>query len=166
MPNRKTVQNWGINNHGLECNEYGKVNLIYCKICHKYYSSNNEVASSSYLIRAQVDQFITGSTVTKKNNFSDHVKKSVSHLNVVNGLNQPLETPSGQTSIVNCVKRMNQKLKDKLAMKSQLSHFTTIHGKPFKLYSDTANFKKDVHNVDLGNSCLTNTSCCQIYHQE
>ena len=41
----------------------------------------------------------------KKNNFSDHVRKSVSHLKVVEALNQPLETPSGQTSIVDCVRR-------------------------------------------------------------
>ena len=92
MPNRKTVENWSINNLGLVCSE---VNLIYCKICHKHYSSNNEAASYSNLIKAQVDKFITRPNVITKNNFSDHVKKSVSHLNVVNGLNQPLETPSG-----------------------------------------------------------------------
>ena len=39
-------------------------------------------------------------------------------------------------------------------MKFQLAHFTVIHGKPFKLYSDMANFEKDVHNVDLGNGYL------------
>ena len=47
--------------------------------------------------------------IIKTSNFSDHVKKSVSDLNKVNGLNQPLETPSGQTSIVNYVRGMNQK---------------------------------------------------------
>ena len=90
MPNRKTVGNWGFNYLGLEFDEYGKVNLIYCKTCRKYYS-NNEVALSLDLIKAQVDKFITGMDVIKKNNFSDHAKKSVSHLNTVNGLNQPLE---------------------------------------------------------------------------
>ena len=52
--------------------------------------------------------------VIKKRNFSDHVMKNVSHLNAVNGLTQPLETPSGQTSIVDCVRGMNQKLKQLL----------------------------------------------------
>ena len=61
--------------------------------------------------------------VIKKSNFSDHVKKSVSHQNVLNGLNQPLKTPSSQTSIVDCVRGMNQKLKDQLIMKFQLAHF-------------------------------------------
>ena len=45
MPNRKTVENWGFSNLGLERDQYGEVNLIYCKTCHEYYSSNNEVAS-------------------------------------------------------------------------------------------------------------------------
>ena len=49
-------------------------------------------------------------------------------------------------------------------MKFQLAHFTVIHGKPFKLYSDMANFEKDVHNVDLGNGYLTDTSCCETLH--
>ena len=39
MPNRKTVGDWGFNNLGLECDEYGKVNLIYCKTCEYYYYS-------------------------------------------------------------------------------------------------------------------------------
>ena len=105
-----------------------------------------------------MDKFITGTDIIKKSNFSDHVKKSVSHLNAVNGLNQLLETPSGHISIVNCMRGMNQKLKDQLVMKFQLAHFTTIHGKPC---SDIANFKKD---VDLGNSYLTDTSCREMLH--
>ena len=63
MPNRKTVENWGFNKLGLECNEYGEVN---CETCLEYYSSNNEVASSSDLIKVQVDKFITGTDVIKK----------------------------------------------------------------------------------------------------
>lgn len=161
MPNRKKVESWGFNNLGLECNEYGEVSLIFCKTCREYYSSN-EISSSSTFIKSQVDKFVAGTTIVKKSNFSDHIKKSVSHLKAVKGLNEPLETPSDQTSIVTCVRGMNQKLKDQLVMKFQLAHFTAIHGKPFKLYSDIANFEKDVHNVDLGNSYLTDTSCREM----
>ena len=95
----------------------------------------------------------------KKSNFLDHIKKSVLHINAVKGLNQTMETPPDQTSIVTCVRRMNQKLKDQLVMKFQLAHFIAIHEKPFKLYSDFANFEKEFHNVDLGNSYLSDTSC-------
>ena len=84
MSNRKTVEIWGFNKLGLECDEYDKVNLICRKTCRKYSSSNNEVASSSNLIKTQVDRFITGMAVIKSNNFSDYVTKSVSHLNTVN----------------------------------------------------------------------------------
>ena len=44
-------------------------------------------------------------------------------------------------------------------MKFQLAHFTAIHGEPFKLYQNIANFEKQIHNVDLGQSYLTDTSC-------
>ena len=57
---------------------------------------------------------------------------------------------------------MNQKLKDQLVMKFQLAHFISIHGKPFKLYSGFANFEKEFHNVDLGNSYLSDTSCHEM----
>ena len=75
-----------------------------------------------------------------------------------------LEMPSGQTFFVDCVRGMNQKLKDQLLMKFQFAHFTAIYDKRFKLYSDTANFEKNVHNVDLGNSYLTDTSCSEMLH--
>ena len=74
MPNRKTVENESFNNLGLQCDEYGKVSLIYRKTCRQYSSSNNEVASSSNLIKAQIDKFITRTdAIKKKNDFFDHV---------------------------------------------------------------------------------------------
>ena len=159
MPNRKTVESWGFHNLGYECNEFGEITVIFCEICHEYYSTNVISSSSPTLIKLQVDKFVSGTNLVKKGNFSDHIKKSVSHFNAVKGLNQTLETPPDQTSIVTCVRGINQKLKDQLVMKFQLAHFIAIHGKPFKLYSDFANFEKEFHNVDLGNSYLSDTSC-------
>ena len=159
MPHRKTIGSWGFNNLGCESNEFGEVTLIFCKRCCEYYSTNATSSSSSTLIKSQVDKFVSGTNVVKKSNFLDHIKKSVSHFNAVKGLNQTLETPPDQTSIVTCVRGMNQKLKDQLVMKFQLAHFIAIHGKPFKLYSDFANFEKEFHNVDLGNSYLSDNSC-------
>ena len=117
---------------------------------------------SSTLIKSQVDKFVSETNVVKKSNFSDHITKSVSYFNVVKGLNQTLETPPDQTSIDTCVRGTNQKLKDQLVMKFQLAHFIAIHGKPFKLYCDFANFEKEFHNVDLGSSYLSDTSCHEI----
>ena len=50
-------------------------------------------------------------------------------------------------------------------MKFQLVHFTAIHGKPFKLYSDIANSKKDFLNVDLGkkNNLKTTTTTTTLW---
>ena len=105
---------------------------------------------------------MTGTSVVKKNNFSEHLKKSTAHLNAVKGLSQPNETeapPPGQKTIVICVKNWNKKVKDQLVMKFQLVHFPTIHGEPFKLYQNINKFEKPIHNVDLGQSYLTETSC-------
>ena len=97
----------------------------------------------------------------KRNNFSEHLKKSTAHLNADKGLSQPTETeapPPDQKTIVTCVRNQNKKLKDQLVMKFQLAHFTAIHGEPFKLYQNIANFEKQIHNVDLGQSYFTDTS--------
>ena len=53
----------------------------------------------------------------KKNNFSEHLKKSTAHLNNVKGLSQPTGTGApapGQKTIVTCIRNQNKKLKDQL----------------------------------------------------
>ena len=95
----------------------------------------------------------------KKINFSDHLKKNVLYTNALKRLNQTLKTPVDQTSIVTPERGMNQKLKDQLVIKFQLAHLIAIHGTSFKLHSDFANFEKELHNVDFGNSNLFDTSC-------
>ena len=85
----------------------------------------------------------------------------MAYLNADKGLSQPTETeapPPDQKIIVTCVRNQNKKLKDMLVMKFQLAHFTAIHGEPIKLYQNIANFEKQIHNVDLGQSYFTDTS--------
>ena len=127
MANRKTVESWGFNNLGYECNEFGEVTVIFCRACCEYYSTNAISSSSSYLIKSQVDNFVSGTNIVKKKQFFGHIKKSVSHFIAVKGLNQTLETPPDQTtSVVTSAREMNQKLKDQLVMKFQLAHFIAI----------------------------------------
>ena len=86
-------------------------------------------------------------------------------MNAVKGLSQPTETeppPPGQKAIVTCIRNQNKKLKYQLVMKFQLAHFTAIHGELFKLYQNIANFEKQIPNVDLGQSYLTDTSCREM----
>ena len=79
---------------GYECNKEGEVTFAFCKTCREFYSDQrkHEVVGSSAFIKDQVDKHVTGTSVVKKNNFSEHLKKSMAHLNAVKGLNQPTET--------------------------------------------------------------------------
>ena len=138
---------------GYECNEEGEVTFVFCKTCREFYSDQrkHEVVGSSAFIKDQVDKYVTGTSVVKKNDLSEHFKKSTTHLNAVKGLSQPTETevpPPGQKTIVTCVRNQNKKLKDQLVMKFQLVHLTAIHGERFKLYQNIANFEKQIHSVD------------------
>ena len=36
MRNRKTIESWGFDNLGYECNEFGEVTVIFCKTCQEY----------------------------------------------------------------------------------------------------------------------------------
>ena len=75
MPNRKTVESWGFNNLGYECNEYGEVTVIFCRTCREYYSTNAISSSSSTLIKSQVDKFVSGTNIVKKIFFFGSYKK-------------------------------------------------------------------------------------------
>ena len=39
MPNGKTVESWGFNDLGYECNEFGEVTVMFCRTCREYYST-------------------------------------------------------------------------------------------------------------------------------
>ena len=75
MANRKTVESWGFNNLGYECNEFGEVTVIFCRACCEYYSTNAISSSSSYLIKSQVDNFVSGTNIVKKKQFFGTYKK-------------------------------------------------------------------------------------------
>ena len=153
---------------GYKCNEEGEVTFVFYKTCREFYSDQrkHEVVGSSAFIKDQVDKYVAGTSVMRKNNFSEHLKKSMAHLNAAKGLSQPTETeapPPGQKTIVTCVRNQNKKLKDQLVMKFQLAHFTAIHGEPLKLYKNIANFEKQIHNINLGQSYLTDTLVERCY---
>ena len=73
---------------GYECNEEGEVNFVFCKTCREFYSDQRKhvVVRSSTFIKDQVDKYVTGTSVMKKNNFSESLKKSTAHLNAAKGL--------------------------------------------------------------------------------
>ena len=153
MPRKKKVDSWGFSCLGYDCNGEGEVIKIWCKTCREFYS-NNDVPSESKksFIKGQVQKYVDGTTVVKKNNFVDHVKNSVTHRNAVlrsaEGRNE--NTANGQRNIVTCVRGLNAELRDQLVMKFQLAHFIANRGSSFNLYANFVKFERDIHNVKLG----------------
>ena len=89
---KKTVEKWGFKALEYEFNKEGEVTFI-CKTCREFYSGQrkHEVVRSSAFTKDQLDKYVTGTSVVKKNNF-EHLKKSTAHFNAVKGLSQPTET--------------------------------------------------------------------------
>lgn len=166
MPNKKKVKSWGFSSLGFDCGEEGEVTKIWCKTCREFYSDskNKTNANLNSFIKGQQDKYVNGTSIIKKCNFSDHIKKSASHAQAIQRLNEKNVTTgtSGQKSIVNCVRSMGAQHKDQLVMKFQLVHFIAIRGKPFKLYEDFAKFERENHNVNLGQGFLTDTACHEM----
>ena len=90
---------------GYKFNKEREVTFVFCKTCREFYSDQrkHEVVGSSAFIKDQVDKYVIGTSVLKKNTFSGHLKKSTAHLNAVKSLSQPTETEAplpGQKAIV------------------------------------------------------------------
>ena len=47
MVKLRTIQGWGFSCFEYEVNDEGKVNKIMCKICHKFYSTEQEQKKSA-----------------------------------------------------------------------------------------------------------------------
>ena len=165
MPTKKKVDSWGYSILGYEF-EGNEVTKIWCKTCREFYSdtNNKESAHGKSFIKGQLDKYVEGTSVVKKCNFADHVKKSVAHANAVQRVGEKNrdQSSAGQKSIVTCVRGMNSQLQEQLVMKFQLAHFISLHGKPFKLYQDFVKFEREVHQVNLGQGFLTDTACHEM----
>ena len=76
-----TVKSWGFRCLHWEKEEGSDhVKSIHCGICRDFYTrQNSEGANNKGAVKKVIDKFITGSTVIKKCNFEDHVKKSELH---------------------------------------------------------------------------------------
>ena len=76
---RKVVLGWNFNCLGYETNEENEVTQIYCKICREYSNLRDVKMNKKGIAKLCAENFVKGTDVVKKNNFSDHVKKSVTH---------------------------------------------------------------------------------------
>ena len=179
-----TVKSWGFRCLRWEKEEGSDhVKSIHCGICRDFYTSqNSEGANNKGAVKKVVDKFITGSTVIKKCNFEDHVKKSELHRiaalrmhekesiaqraagreNTSTSAPPAPPPPSNQTTLLPHIQRFTAQQKAQLTRKFQLAHFTATNGKSFNSYEKFANFEKMYHNVDLGNAYCTDTAGTEI----
>ena len=118
---------------------------------------------------------MTGTTVIKKCNASDHVSKSITHRQATLALqskSQPstsgkhnssqvgdkLKNVQRQTTLTEHARNINSTQRAQLEKKFQLLHYMILKCKPFKDYESFSQFEKDIHKVDLGLNLLNEYS--------
>lgn len=188
MVKSKTVKGWGFPCLGYECDESENVLKIFCTICREFYSTN-AVSDVRGRVEDQVDKFVKGTTVVKKNNFSDHLTKSRSHQTAVIRINEKRDLnnepssssrvaeaaastsavnntaakePNQQLTILSHIRRLTGKQHETLVKKFQVAHFVAAKGKSFAFYEDLCKFEADVHHVDLGKSYFDKRSGAEM----
>ena len=143
---QKTLQKkWGFECVGCECE--GEVKKIWCKISKEYSELANVSQSKKGAAKVASETFVKGTSVIKKNNFAEHVKKSITHANAVarlcdrrkqnkseqlqdkNALMSSNASASGvsrQETLMPYITKLNQQQREQLTNKMQLAHFTAI----------------------------------------
>ena len=163
MPSKKTVDGWGFDCIGYESDVNHEVTLIWCKICREYSQLTTVSHAKKGVAKVASETFVKGTKVVKKNNFADHVKKSVTHAAAVVRLaekrkqstiqNVDLTTDSNtgpsqrQQSLMPFIQKLNVQQKTQLLKKMQLAHFTAINAKSFSFYETLSKFLKNTMKV-------------------
>ena len=185
MPLKSVVDKWGFSCLGYEIDSNSNVTKVWCKICREFYeSSSSSFSNKKGVAKKCADSFIKGTATVKKNNISDHIKKSQTHNTAVLRLaekrkqeqictrnvdstsnelsstqasssqHEPTGTPR-QTTILPYIRRLNQLQTQQLTRKFQIAHHVAVSAKSFASYETTVKFDKNVLGVDLG-SAYTN----------
>ncbi len=167
MPSENVVKKWGFECLGYEC-EGEEVKKIWCKLCKEYSQLANVSQSKKGVAKVASETFVKGTSVIKKNNFAEHVKKSITHANAVARLcdrrkqkeSEQLQDKNASTSsdasatgespqatLMPYITKLNQQQREQLTKKMQLAHFTAINAKSFCFYATLAKFCKDTLKV-------------------
>ena len=156
---------------GFECLGYeceGEQLKIWCKLCKEYSEFANVSQSKKGVAKVASETFVKGTSVIKKNNFAEHVKKSITHANTVARLcdhrkqkeSEQLQDKNASTSsdtsateapcqatLMPYITKLNEQQQEQLTKKMQLAHLTAINAKPFCFYGTLAKFCKDTLKV-------------------
>ena len=81
---KKTVGGWGLPTIKYElAADEDTVTKVFCELCQTYYANRQSGGPLAFghkgAITSVVDKWVTGTTVIKKCNASDHVSKSITH---------------------------------------------------------------------------------------
>ena len=60
------------------------------------------------------------------------------------------------------MQKLSTRHRNQLTKKIQSAHFIVSHGKGFNFYSKLAHFEKTYHDVDLGDSYVSDTACAEM----
>lgn len=170
MPSKKTIEKWGFNCLGYECDSEGDVTKIWCKLCREYATLVTDIGHfKKGVAKLSSEIFVKGTNIVKKNNFSDHVKKSATHSCAVTRLSEErakssasivdassstkdLSSSSGaprQATLMPFIQRINDRQRSQLTRKMQLAHFTALNASSFVMYGKIALFAKSTFNVSI-----------------
>ena len=157
MVELRTVQGWGFSCLEYEVNDEGEVNKIICKICSKFYSTEQEQKKlankykGSEKFLQQANAYINGSSVAKKVNFEKHLqnenhKIAALHLkeNQISQVGECTNESSGNSSqnksstgtpkqtLKPIIQGITAAKRVQLDRKFKLAHFICTMGKSFK----------------------------------
>ena len=143
-------------------------------VCREFYQNISASGDKKGVAKKSADIFVNGTNIIKKNNVSDHFKKSLTHQTAVLRIGErrrqqeqtpssssstpsaSSSTPSGpsgaprQTTLLPHIQRLNQMQKIHLTKKFQTAHHIAVQAKSFSYYEDLIKFNKDVMEVKLG----------------
>ena len=184
----KTVQGWGFSCLEYKVNDEGGVNKIICKICRKFYSTEQEQKKlankykGSEKFLQQANAYINGSSIVKKVNFKKHLQNENHKIAALHLKNQIFsqvaedtnesssnssqnKTSTGapkQTLLKPMIQGITATKRVQLGRKFQFAHFICTAGKSFKSHENFSTFEKNYHNVRLGSSYLTDKAGIEI----
>ena len=169
MPTKKTVEKWGFKHLGYEC-DGDEVKKMWCNLCREYSEMTDISNAKKGVAKLASEVFIKGTNVIKKNNYSDHMKKSKVHNDAMTRLSEKRKAESSkkpsedttkeveeaslscssaprQATLTPYIQRINANQRSQLTRKMQLAHFTAINAKSFSFYEKMGKFCKDTLKV-------------------
>ena len=76
---KKVVSKWNFDCLGYNTNSENEVTEIFCKVCREYSELQDVKNSKKGVAKVCSETFVKGTSVVKKNNFSDHINRSHTH---------------------------------------------------------------------------------------